>query len=199
MPTGYTSEIEKGISFRQFVLLCARGFGACIMQRDDPMSDLPKMQEVSDYHTKEISESEAKLKEIKAMSDDSILEEARKEYEKEIASIEDGLRKKNELHQKYTDMLTRVEGWVPPSKDHDELKNFMIDQIIKSIEFDCSGNFYETRLREAKQLTVSDWKAKKIHDTLWNLNYHQKEYIKERSRVQSRNEWIKKLYESLPE
>jgi hypothetical protein len=35
MPTGYTDKIKDGISFEEFVLSCARQFGACISMRDD--------------------------------------------------------------------------------------------------------------------------------------------------------------------
>jgi len=41
MPTGYTTDIYNGkdVSFRDFALNCARAFGACIMQRDDPADE----------------------------------------------------------------------------------------------------------------------------------------------------------------
>lgn len=44
MPTGYTAIIEEraDLSFRDFALRCARGMCACVMQRDDPMDELPK-------------------------------------------------------------------------------------------------------------------------------------------------------------
>lgn len=35
MPTGYTSSIKDGISFENFVLKCARNFGACIAWRKE--------------------------------------------------------------------------------------------------------------------------------------------------------------------
>lgn len=38
MPTGYTDAIKDGISFNQFILSCARAFGALITMRDEPSS-----------------------------------------------------------------------------------------------------------------------------------------------------------------
>ena len=53
MPTGYTTDIYNGkdVSFRDFALTCARQFGACIMQRDDPADEKPKIMPEESYHT----------------------------------------------------------------------------------------------------------------------------------------------------
>jgi len=46
MPTGYTAKLCEGEqSFGEFALGCARAFGACVMQREDSMDDLPKARE----------------------------------------------------------------------------------------------------------------------------------------------------------
>lgn len=47
MPSCYTSDIADGkdVSFNDFVLKCARAFGACIEQRDDNANDKPKLIE----------------------------------------------------------------------------------------------------------------------------------------------------------
>jgi hypothetical protein len=37
MPTGYTAAIKDGISFEKFVWDCARGMGALVMMRDEPL------------------------------------------------------------------------------------------------------------------------------------------------------------------
>ena len=34
MPTGYTYKIGEGASFKEFVMACARAFGACVEMRD---------------------------------------------------------------------------------------------------------------------------------------------------------------------
>jgi hypothetical protein len=47
MPTGYTAPVQSGeiVELEDFILLCARAFGACVMQRDEPMKSLPKIEE----------------------------------------------------------------------------------------------------------------------------------------------------------
>ncbi|VTR91619.1 unnamed protein product [Gemmata massiliana] len=40
-------------------------------------------------------------------------------------------------------MLEHVRAWEPPSTDHENLKQFMIDQLRESIDFDCRGEYRE--------------------------------------------------------
>jgi len=47
MPTGYTCQVQDGMitEFKEFALLCARNFGACITLRDEPLSpDIPEFE-----------------------------------------------------------------------------------------------------------------------------------------------------------
>lgn len=56
MPTAYTANISKGITFKEYALLCARNFGATITMRDEPLdAEIPEFQP-SDYYVKRISE-----------------------------------------------------------------------------------------------------------------------------------------------
>jgi len=199
MPTGYTADIAKGVSLRQFILSCARGMGACIMQRDDPSSDLPKKCEPTDYHSKMIAEAESTLKEMKSMSDDVANAKAAEEYARELEAIESGIRKNNDLKSKYGNMLAQVRLWNPPTTEHQGLKDFMVSQINESISFDCGGLYYSDRAKELKRLSAQKWKDKKIKSALCDLDYHQREHNKELERCRTQNEWIDQLYMSLPE
>lgn len=199
MPTGYTAKISDGVSLRNFILSCARGMGACIMQRDDPASDLPKKREPTDYHSKRIDEAEALLTEIKSMPDDTATAKANEEYDRELESIESSIRKNNELKAKYENMLSQVRSWNPPTPEHQGLKNFMVSQITESISFDCRGSYYIDRANKLKRLSGAEWKNKEIKRAIYDLNYHQCEHNKEVERCREQNEWIDQLYKSLPE
>lgn len=84
MPTGYTYAIKEGISFRDFVLKCARAFEACVSMRDDPMDkEIPEFV-ASDYYQKELDKSFARLNEIVKMSDADCGIAATQEYEKQV-------------------------------------------------------------------------------------------------------------------
>ncbi len=199
MPTGYTSAIEDGISFRDFVLRCARGMGACIMQRDDPMDQPPKMEVVSDYHKTELEKAEKRLTELKAMSDSDAQTKAEEDYKKEIESLEASIRKNNDLRDKYRSMLSKVEAWNPPTPDHVGFKKFMVDQITESIDFDCNHDYYSEKLKKITPISAHEWRAAQIKKVLWDLDYHKNELSKEIERTADRNNWIARMYESLEE
>ena len=198
MPTGYTSPIEKGISLRNFILICARGMGACIMQRDDAMDVPPQKCEPSDYHLKAIAVAEKSLSDVKSLTDDIAEIKAKEEYKNEIESIEASIRKNNELKRKYEEMLSAVKSWVPPTSEHQGLKDFMVSQITESISFDCGGSYYREQLDKLTPLTGQEWKEKERKKAIRDINYHQCENIKEVSRCNEQGEWIEQLYKSLP-
>lgn len=198
MPTGYTADIEKGISFETFVLRCARAFGACIMQRDDSSDELPKLQESSKYHEEELVKQQKEKKEIETMTIKEIEAIIENKYATEIKQEKKYAENNIKLKQKYEKMLAAVEAWNPPTSDHIELKNFMVKQIIDSIKFDCwcEDERYKYKERPIK-LSPELWRAKKLEKINKDIAYHTKEGIKEVKRTESCNLWIRQLYESL--
>lgn len=197
MPTGYTAAIAEGITFRDFILSCARAFGACVSMRDDPSdASIPERFEPSDYHTKKIAETERELAELKTMSDTEAEKRAKKLYQELVDSAEKGIRNANALKAKYEAMLSEVRAWVPPSQDHTGLKDFMVQQITESLKFDCSTKYYTDNPPVLQ--SGSAWRAERLKTLLQDLDYHQREHAEEVSRIESRNTWIRQLRESLP-
>src|SRR5688572_14375055 len=70
MPTGYTSTLmEKGQSFPEFTMLCARAFGALIEMRDESLdATIPEKFEPSDYYTDRIAALKAELDTLTSMN-----------------------------------------------------------------------------------------------------------------------------------
>jgi hypothetical protein len=196
MPTGYTAAVADGgiTEFRDFALDCARAFGACVTLRDEP-HDAPipdEFQPSTDYHDKAIRQAKHELELVLAMSDEECEEAARVEY---VAAVETHRERGQELEDRrlrYKRMLEKAEAWKSPSDDHDGLKDFMVSQLRKSIDFDCThhGKFPE---RE----TGAEWRSRKLAKANRDIEYHEDERQKEIDRVSSRNNWLKQLRQSL--
>lgn len=197
MPTGYTHKIADDQSFEDFVLGCARAFGACIMQRDDPSSDKPKLQETSNYHTEKLLESQAQLAEFLGMTQDEMLDYGEQCKEEDIYRINERIQKNNALREKYDAMLEKVDAWIPPSFEHEELKQFMINQIQQSIDFDCKNSYNYQNLNKAQNSTPMEYYQRMIDSIAWNIKHHSEESLKDTERTLGRNKWITDLYESL--
>ena len=75
MPTGYTAKLmEKGKSFDEFVLFCARAFGACIDMRDEDMNaPIPEQFQPSAYYQKSVDENSAELTRLESMTNEERL------------------------------------------------------------------------------------------------------------------------------
>jgi len=196
MPTGYTSKIKDGISFEQFVMQCARGMGACVTMWSEPWdAPIPDEFKPSDYHLKKIKEAEEELARLKAMSLDDAERAAHESFKAETERIGDRIKEMHDLKAKYLDMLSRVRAWEPPTPKHHEFKEFMVDQIRRSIEIDCDDSYY--RDKEVNRMSGLEWLRAEIARVSHNIEYHTKENTEEVERAKSRTEWIRALRRSL--
>lgn len=177
---------------------CARAFGALIDMRDEPANaEIPESFKASTYHTERIEKDRAELAELLAMNPDSAAEKARDAHEKSVAYHTEAIEERNELKSKYEAMLAEVANYASPSPDHDNLKEFMANQIKDSIKFDCGGDYHERAIAEAVALSGPEWIAAEKKRLEESIEYHLKHHQDEIKRVSDRNEWVQKLLESL--
>jgi hypothetical protein len=198
MPTGYTSFLidTDEISFQKFAMICARAFGACINMRDDPMNkDIPEKFEESSYDKNEYEKDIKLLEDFNSSDMDTLYKQYENEYELKVKSREEYLEKNKQQIKRYITMLNKVSEWNPPSKDYIELKNFMINQIRKSIKFDDMQEYY--RNNPIIKLSFEQWKYNKIEQFKEDIEYHMKQWQIETKRVAERNKWIQDLRNSL--
>ena len=197
MPTGYTAKIEKGQTFEDFVLGCARAFGACIDQRDDPSGDKPKLRESSSHHEQRLIEDSAELGALTTMNRAQKTELGQELKDKQVAAAQKYFNEKVALKNKYDAMLDRVREWNPPTPDHANLKTFMIEQINSSIDFDCNLKYTLEDLEKKTKMSPIDFYDEEVKRLEWSVKYHEEEMQKETTRTTEANEWILHLYRSL--
>ena len=193
MPTGYTADIYNGkdVSFNDFALKCARAFGACIEQRDDDPNDKPKLIEKTkdSYNIKRLEEAKKWKKPTKAEFDVYV--------KLQTAYYNEKIDKQNKLKASYQKMLDKANAWTPPTKEHEGLKKFMIEQLNSSIEFDCGFEYYQRELNNIKQLTYNQYVKNMRASNKRDIEYHTNELKKDNERTDNRNAWISALYKSL--
>jgi hypothetical protein len=203
MPTGYTVGILDGkiTTFPQFAKQCMRAFGATIHMRDDDMDAEYIPRTPSDYHTKEIEKAKQLLKDVETLPNETIitnkkaqLEESRKNHVESIEKAKVGVKAMN-------DILKDVHKWQPPTPKHNGLKKFMIEQIVKTIDFDCKIDYHNEHLAKIELELLSlnadeirkEIKAKAKKD----FEYHTREYNADVQRCEQSNQWVAELIESL--
>lgn len=197
MPTGYTADIYEGkkVTLKDYIMLCARQFGACITMRDDPLSvPIPEEFQPDDYHLKQIERIEKELKELRdnPKSPKEWEEEYQKAYAKAINEYGEREYQKAKLKLRYENMIMEVSNWEPPTKDHHNLKEFALRQLKESMEFDTST--YPFKFPEMNEWVICKSTGSEL---LKDLAYHKEQYAEEVVRCQKRNQWIKDLRGSL--
>jgi hypothetical protein len=197
MPSGYTSDIYNGkeVSGKDFLLTCARAFGACIEMRDEDSDvPIPEKFEISDYHEKNFKNAQEELEKYKTMSIEEAELLSQTEFQKDQDYRSEEIKKINLLKERYKRTLSEVRNWTPPTDEHKELKEFTIDQLKQSIDFDCDISYLE---KPKKRLVGQEWLNSKIKECYRDVEYHAKEHLEEIERTDGRNNWIKQLRESL--
>jgi hypothetical protein len=198
MPTGYTWGVSNGsiTSEKEYILQCARAFGATIMMRDEPLSTpIPDEFPLSSYHSEKLNQLNVELEEVNKLSDAEIEERIELENWNAIESNK-RYRNENEVENKrYEDMLIKVNEWNPPTEEHVSLKKFCIDQIIESTKWQTDlDKFYPL---EIPKLNPEEWKINRIERINKDILYHTRHHEEEVARTKNRNVWIQQLRESL--
>lgn len=196
MPTGYTDPVGKGelTDFSEFALMCSRAMGVAIMQRDESM-DVPlrHYETVPDYEFEQV----ARAKSAYAAAGARTLEEW---VEVQERAIGDALRARAESNERmnatvanYRRMLGEVIAWQPPTKEHENFKQFMVNQLEESIKFDGPYPWVlpsPVSAEEYRDLEMAKL-GKRVTDAEQRLREAEE-------RVASRNKWVDDFLGSLP-
>jgi hypothetical protein len=195
MPTAYTAGVADGsvTTFREFALTCARAMGACIMLRDEPLAaDIPEF-EPSDYNAKAIEETRLKIAELESMDCEQANAAAEADYSTQLESYDKRMADKRAQKARYEAMLVEARAFNPPTPDHANFKEYMIKQLVDSIDFDCCEEYCTPPTKKSGP----DWLRLSLEDAYRSMAHHTKSDREERERTADRNRWVRKLKEAL--
>lgn len=194
MPTGYTSEIYNGesVSPKDYLITCARAFGATVSMREEPLSaDIPEFKPSNFYENALYTELK-RLDRYLNMSLEEASVEVENQYQNKLVQHNKEIEERKHLLKRYNDTLNGVEKWNPPTTEHYNLKEFAIDQLKQSIKADCEG-FSRTVVKEDPK----EYLEMRINMSNENIDRYKKMHQEEIDKVNKRNEWVNKLKESL--
>lgn len=198
MATGYTAKlVDSGQTFEEFVLTCARAFGACIEMRDEPLSKpIPEKFVPDTYHVKALATAEKEFVQLTDMTAAQRLAFGRKRRADTISSSKRALKVLQEENARIDDMAELVKEWKPPTKDHSELKSFMLQQLETSRR---SSSFSENSLRRAESRPELDYYTSALDNARRDITYHKEHMQDAKDRAEDRTEWVNQLRQSLKE
>jgi hypothetical protein len=203
MPTGYTAGILDGkiTTFPQFAKVCLIAFGAAIHLRDEDMhSELTKITP-SDYYATEIEKAKQLLKNAETLSDKLIVQNKKLELEKSKEYHLKAIEKSKVDVKNLNDILKEIYQWSPPTDEHTGIKDFMIDQIKQTIDFDCKTKYHEDNISKIQLelliLNPSEIRKSMIEKGKKDFEYNTKNYNKDVLRCDNSNQWISDFISSL--
>jgi hypothetical protein len=201
MPTGYTAPIYDGkeIDFATFALRTARAMGPCVILRDHDADVLPTEENVVEsttYHEKALAKATEEIAELESLSEEELVARTNAYNEERSIETASSAEDRDELRQRYEQMLEQVVRWTPPTADHQPLKEYMVEQLTSSIEHDTKG--FEG-LSAFTPLTPTEYKERQLERAKRDRDYHAVELPKAQERNEWRSTWVRALRESLRE
>lgn len=197
MPTGYTAGVADGkiTSLRDFALTCARGMGALITMRDEPWdAAIPDSLVVdTSYYDEKLQEINERIERLRAMSDEDKRTASEEDFAERMRYYNDSIQKEDEQRERYFAMIEQVRKW---KTEAEGIKEFMLSQLSESMEFDCPVKFGPDPY-EPRKVPPQEWWANATKQAYKDLQYYTKAKTDEETRMLERNEWLRKLKESL--
>jgi hypothetical protein len=203
MPTGYTSGIIDGKinTFPDFAKLCMRAFGATIHMRDENLDIEYEPRKVSNYYLENIEETKKKLINIKKQSNDSIIKSVTRQLNNDKKYNINKIKEIKVLKDKLTTMLNHAIDYIPPTKEHVGIKEFMIQQITDTIKWDCDDEYHVQKLerieKELKNIDPKLIRKDRIQMYEEDLVRYQKQYDEELLRCLESNKWVTNFLNSI--
>lgn len=197
MPTGYTAAVADGTitTLKEFAESCFRGMGVCVMMRDEP-SDVPVPEsfEVTPYHVDKLAGYKQRLVDFVTTPEHKLREYYTEAVKKKTEQLAIQLKHNNDTYNRYVTMLDLVYELrpqdAPAGLDLHGFKDFMLDQLKTSIDFDVPTVKVERELPEY-MLQFDTWYAHELIEIAENIKYHSETHDKEVKKTHKRNEWLK--------
>lgn len=201
MPTGYTAGILDGKTkdFKQFATLCSRAF--LVHLRDESMDSEYKKREPSEYHVKAIKDAESELKQVELSTDNEIIIQEQnsliesKKYHQE-AKLKDSL---NKIIME--EFLEKAKTYSPPTENHTGIAKFMVEQLEKTIDFDCFGTDHVDELMEIEDkinnIDVDKIRSEMKLKAFKDITYHTKAHKEDLEKCAESNKWYDDFIKSI--
>ena len=199
MPTGYTAGIMDGSieTFQEFATVCIRAF---VLGNED--SSVPYTPRVpSNYYHKQIVEYQKQLLSLEKKSLSKYTTDKLKYLRREIKRIERAIKKRDEQRMILLKMLEEVKAWTPPTSKHKEFKEFMINQLVITINGDCDTSYLQRQIESLQSRLTRFYpnieKENEIKDIKHWISHLKKERDADVKRCRGSNKWVEDLLKSL--
>jgi hypothetical protein len=203
MTTGYTAGIIDGTTktFQDFAKQCVRAFGAAIHMKEDDMKEEYKPRTPDDYYTKALQKSKEDLERAENLTDGELVEMRKTELEKTRAHYVKTIAERKVAVKRIKEFLVKAEEFEPPTEEHVGIKEFMIEQLNTTLDFDGNFEFSEQELTKTEmELQNIDANAVRfglIEDAKRSIEYNLKKHQENIKSCADSNKWVERFLEAI--
>ena len=193
MASGYTAPVADGKvdDLKTFALTCARAF---LVQCRDISSDEPIPRMVpSKYYKDALAEAKLELARVEKISPHEAKRLMVASAREDERCAKDYKRRRLAVIRRYESLLSKVQGWSPPTLSHAGLKKFMVDQLTQSIVHERPLPYYNSPAPSSP----TEYVAKHVLKAAENVRYFEKEVREDEERCRESNAWVDDLKTSL--
>ena len=185
---------NENITAKDYILKCARGFGALEHMKGESLDAEIRLHTVSNFNKNQIKKMQDALDVFNSKSAEELYEEYQKEMKDAQKIYDEKLAKYQAEKDKLIKLSKEVKKWKSPSHDHDRLREIAIKRLDKLIEDST------LRLALAKtenwNLSFEQWKEVLVSELTKHMQRYSIAYRKEKDSVEKQNKWIITLLDS---
>jgi len=199
MPTGFTEPLIDGKikTFKEFAIICARGFGFASHLRDEDM-DMPfKFKEVSPYYAKSLDKITKEIKKLRATTDKQLLKEEQDDINSSIEYHKKRLIEIKKLKEVFSKIEQDINNW-DLKNEFPNIKSFMLQQL-RTEDFKWQLQYHPEELikYQNKKIDVQELRAKRLLKLEESLADIKKDIEEETIKVKESNDFAIKFFNSL--
>ena len=202
--TAYTCGIADGSigTAKEYLKKCIREFGICYEQHDEGLDTELKTHFTADtgYFEKMIQMAEDGIRRLEGHDPDDIY----RAYVEQIRARNDmnqsAWERAKAENERYEKIRGAVETWRPPTKGHEPIKIFALEQIDKCMETPERMEELRYKAEHPDEPTMEDfeaWKASYIQMQREEIEYARRKIAERRADAEKRNEYMRLFLESL--
>lgn len=201
MPTGYTAGILDGkiTTFKDFAIKCTRAFNIDMRDADADAEYTPR--EVSNFYRENLERTMSKIEELEKVDLKVFEESLVTMWNERINSINNSVQNRKEGAEILQVFLAKAREYTPPTDKHEGFKNFMIEQLETTLDYDGSIDYYNEELltlsKTLASYNVEEERARELENLKKDLDYYTKNLNDEIVRVNESNKWMADVFKSL--
>lgn len=202
MASGFAAEVLLGNvkNLKELATVCAKGFGSTAHQQNEPLNSPIRKAEKDTKHKKATAKLKRQLTAFKKLTVDQLIEDEKKALEKTKLHYLDKIVLMKKGKTNCANLLRDAQLWEIPTDKHIKIKEMMIKEMKRTIEFDCDLTEINKLIEEIdtriSSINPEEIRLKQIESLNNQIDFHIQSKNVHDEHVAQSNLWLEQLMDS---